>query len=134
MEFILGGQLEIDAGTARVSVKEHDSNLSGLGAHVTPVFRASGNFKATGDLGLPFSLECGIDVLNGKFKKTIGVVNTPSVYVQAKASFGETSDTCPNGVEVRAGAKNRIHAAALDVWDYDLLDTTLYEGSLGCVT
>jgi hypothetical protein len=133
-ELLVGGSLTIAPGKARVSVKEKDNNgIHGLNVTFTPVLKATGSFTLTGDLGLPIAIECGIDVLNGKFKKTVGLIDTPSIYVQAIASH-DPSTPCNDGVQVRLGAKNRIHVAALDLWDYDIRDDIIYEAGLGCVT
>lgn len=53
-------------------------------------------------MGLPIALEVGLDILNGKFKKTVGLINKPSVYASAIYSSGE-GHKCDNGVELRAG-------------------------------
>ena len=133
-ELLVGGSLKIAPGSARVSVKDKSSNkITGLGVDFTPVLRATGSFTATGELGLPIALECGIDVLNGKFKKTVGIIDTPSIYLQAIASH-DPSTPCHDGVELRLGAKNRIHIAALELWDYDIRDDIIYEAGIGCVT
>lgn len=136
LELLIGGSLEIAPGSARASVKDTASNgIKGLEVTFNPVFRANGSFTATGDLGLPIALECGIDVLNGKFKKTVGLIDTPSIYMQAIANRADDGSVpCNDGVELRVGVKNRIHVAALSLWDYDLRDDVIYEASLGCVT
>lgn len=136
LELLVGGSFQIAAGSARASVKDTDANgFTGLDVKFTPVFRANGTFTATADLGLPIALECGIDVLNGKFKKTVGLIDTPSVYLQAIANRRDDGSVpCNDGVELRIGVKNRIHVAALDLWDYDLRDDVIYETAIGCVT
>lgn len=133
-ELLVGGSLTMTPGVMRVSVKEKDNNgIHGFTTKFTPVLKANGSFTATGDLGLPITIECGIDVLNGEFKKTVGLVDTPSIYMQAIAAH-DPSSPCNNGVELRLGAKNRIHVAALDMWDYDIRDDVIYEAGIGCVT
>ena len=82
---------------------------------------------------MPIALEVGLDVLNGKFKKTVGLVDTPAIYISTKLSSNEGS-TCNNGIELRAGIKNKIHVAALDLWDYQIRDDVLYEKGITCVT
>lgn len=78
-------------------------------------------------------MEVGLDVLNGKFKKTVGLVNKPSVYASATHSIDE-GHKCDKGIELRAGVKNRVYVAALGLWDYDLRTDILYEKGIGCVT
>lgn len=85
------------------------------------------------ELGFPIALEVGIDVLNGKFKKTVGLVDKPSIYASATHSIDE-GHKCDRGIELRAGVKNRLYVAAFDMWDYDIRNDTLYEKGIGCVT
>lgn len=95
--------------------------------------QASGAITAAAELGLPIALEVGLDILNGKFKKTVGFINKPSVYASATYSHDE-GHKCNDGVELRAGIKNRIYIAALDKWDYDIRTDILYEKGIACVT
>lgn len=60
-------------------------------------------------------------------------MNKPSVY--ASASVTNNPDAkCNNGVELRAGVKNRIYVQALELWDYDIRTDILYEKGIACVT
>lgn len=85
------------------------------------------------ELGLPIALEVGLDVLNGKFKKTVALVDKPSVYASASVTTDQSAN-CQNGVEIRAGVKNRIYASVLELYDYDIRTDVIFEKGLGCVT
>ncbi|KAJ5278653.1 hypothetical protein N7478_004025 [Penicillium angulare] len=138
VELLVGGTISLSKGYARASVTQGKNGVEGLEPSFDPIFRAAGEFTLTGDLGIPMALEVGLDVLEGKFKKTVGLVNTPSVYVKATASLdtkGESSGkSCPNGVSLSVGARNRVHVAGFDIWEEELLSIPLFEKSVGCVT
>lgn len=55
------------------------------------------------------------------------------MYASATYSVNE-GHKCDQGVELRAGVKNRIYVAALDLWDYDIRTDILYEKGIACVT
>ena len=61
------------------------------------------------------------------------MIDTPALYLSAEASSGD-GKACNNGIELRAGIKNKIHVAALDMWDYVLRDDILYEKGITCLT
>lgn len=82
---------------------------------------------------MPIAVEVGVDVLNGKFKKTVGLVDTPAIYIAAEVSTLDES-TCKNGLALRAGIKNKIHIAALDLWDYEIRDDVIFEQDIACLT
>ena len=133
VSLLIGGTLSISPGTARLSLIDRTRNkLEGFKPSFDPVAEAiSGSITAT-DLGLPVALEVGLDVLNGAFKKTVGIVNSPSVYLSAQYSKGQ-GHKC-DGVELRFGVKTRLYFTAFDLYDYDLLDKKLYEVGLTCIT
>jgi hypothetical protein len=144
VEILAGGSVSIGAGHAIASLKGKNE-IVGFVPSFDPVFRAKGEFSLTGGIGLPVALEVGLSVLNGKFKETVGLVNTPSIYVKATAILelqarGESMDlqtreesTCKNGVQLKVGAKNRMHVAGFDVLEYELADIPIFEKDLGCV-
>ncbi|KAJ6081027.1 hypothetical protein N7499_005901 [Penicillium canescens] len=135
VELLVGGSVSIGAGHAVASLKG-TNKIEGFMPKFDPVFRAKGEFSLTGDIGLPVALEVGLTVLDGKFKETVGLVNTPSVYVKAVANLdlqARSESTCKNGVQLKVGAKNRIHVAGFDVFEYELVNIPLFEKDLGCV-
>ncbi|KAH8896306.1 hypothetical protein GQ53DRAFT_819421 [Thozetella sp. PMI_491] len=133
-EIALGGSLSISKGKASLdAVNKTNNGIEGLVSKFTPVTRFKGDLAASVEFGLPVALECGLDVLNGKFKQTVGLVNKPSVYVKAKVADKENTK-CKGGVELLVGANNRIYVEAFQSWDYQIRVDELYEKSLGCIT
>ncbi|OQD84941.1 hypothetical protein PENANT_c011G02128 [Penicillium antarcticum] len=135
VELLVGGSVSIGAGHAIASLKGKNE-IKGFQPSFDPVFRAKGEFSLTGDVGLPVALEVGLTVLEGKFKETVGLVNTPSVYVKATANLelqARGESTCKNGVQLKVGAKNRIHVAGFNIFEYELVNIPLFEKDLGCV-
>ncbi|KAK2765124.1 hypothetical protein FQN54_008823 [Arachnomyces sp. PD_36] len=133
IELLTGGELTIAAGIARASLVDKSRNkLTGFTPEFKPVFKATaGEIGLTMDFGLPVALEAGLDVLNGKFKKTIGVVNTPSIYVTEKIAGGEGADC--QGLSLTVGAKNKIHIGAFDLFEFTLIDFPIWKSELFCI-
>ncbi len=90
-----------------------------------------GTLTVSAEVGLPVSIEVGLDVLNGKFKKTVGLTNKPSVY--AAAALNLNLPVVCKGITLSMGFKNRIYVSAIGMWDYDIRTDILYERALGCV-
>ncbi|KAJ5752252.1 hypothetical protein N7520_009169 [Penicillium odoratum] len=138
IELLVGGTISLSKGYAGASITQGKNGVEGLKPSFEPIFRAAGEFTLTGDLGVPMALEVGLDVLEGKFKKTVGLVNTSSVYVKAAALFDtkgkSRTKSRPNGVSLSVGTRNRVHVAGFDIWEEQLLSIPLIEKSLGCVT
>ncbi|KAH8892220.1 hypothetical protein GQ53DRAFT_864074 [Thozetella sp. PMI_491] len=133
-ELLIGGTLSISPGKAKLSIKNRaDNGIDGFKAKFKPVAEFNGTISATLELGFPMAFEVGVNVLNGKFKKTVGLVNKPSIYTSAVAT-NKADSACQNGVELLLGVKNIIYFTALDLWNYDLRTDILYEKSIACVT
>lgn len=77
-------------------------------------------------------MEAGLDVLNGKVKKSVGRVEKPGVYVSATASNNDDVDC--KGVEVRIGIRNQIYVSVLDLYELPIRDDKIYEKGLVCIT
>ncbi|KAI1817053.1 hypothetical protein GGS20DRAFT_535201 [Poronia punctata] len=135
-ELLIGGTLSIGPGRAQLSVVAKKANkLQGFTPSFKPVAKFQGlNLSATLELGLPIAIEVGLDVLNGKFKKSVGLINKPSIYGTAAVSIGGQDPNACQGVEISIGAKNRIYVNALDLWDYDIRTDIIFHKALGCVT
>ncbi|KAL7911957.1 hypothetical protein GGI35DRAFT_492031 [Trichoderma velutinum] len=142
LEILLSGQAELlvggtlSFGTGKVSlnlVSKEENKLEGFGIKFEPVFKANGTLTATLELGLPIALEFGLNILNGKFKKTVSLINKPSIYASATVP-GIDGRKCKGGLEVRAGIQNQIIISAFDLWDHVMSSTTVYEKGLVCVT
>jgi len=66
------------------------SEVAGFRPDVTPVFEASGTVEVTAGVFLRFSLGVGLDVLNGKFDKSVALVDQPRIF--AAAGIGGSFD------------------------------------------
>ncbi|KAH8881082.1 hypothetical protein GQ53DRAFT_773647 [Thozetella sp. PMI_491] len=145
-ELTIGGTLKISPGVAVLDVmdlgkekEDRRSGIDGLESSFTPVFTFSGSVEATLEAGLPIAIELGLDVLNGKFKLTVGLEDKPSIYGSAKATVSSDEKTkCNGGVEIRVGAKNKLSfkaiATSLTEYTYDFRTDTIYDKGLLCVT
>ncbi|KJK66709.1 hypothetical protein P875_00127970 [Aspergillus parasiticus SU-1] len=129
-EFRAGARFSIESGEVILDAMEPQRNkASGFTPHIEPIFELKkGNVVATADLALPVGVEVALDILGGTWKKSVGVYTAPSIYFTAGVSSGE-GHACNNGVELRAGAKNRIYSSALGIWEYEFkeLGITFYE-------
>lgn len=121
LNLLIGGTATIGPGTARLSLVNQTRNtLDGFKPSFHPVAEAiSGSIAATVDLGLPIALEVGLNVLNGAFKKTVGLIDAPSVYVIAQYSHNPKKK-CDRGAELRFGVKNRIYLTAFGLYDENI--------------
>ncbi|KAK2759078.1 hypothetical protein FQN54_003177 [Arachnomyces sp. PD_36] len=130
-DFLVGGELTMSPGIASLSLTSEDKNrFEGFEPSFKDAFEVlSLSGIATAELGLPISLEIGVDVLSGTFKRTAAFINTPSAYVTAGVSTGSRCD----GAELRAGLKNRLYSAAFSKWEYEFKTWKLYEKGLGCI-
>ena len=84
----------------------------------TPTLEASGQIALSAEIGLPVGTSCGLNILNGKYKYDIGIVDKPSV--EAKAQFSgslsgtvvsiTTTDDC-SGIATQVSFKNSLYAS-----------------------
>lgn len=135
-EFIAGGRFSIAPGEIVLDIQSENNKASGFNPSFTPIFEfQKGNVIATADFALPVGIELALDVLSGTWKKAIGVYTAPSLYLTAGYSYGE-KHACDKGIELRAGAKNRIYSSALGIWEYEFksLGFTFYETGIGCIS
>ncbi|MCJ1472677.1 hypothetical protein MMC13_001326 [Lambiella insularis] len=133
---LIGGTLTIAKGSATVNIINTEKNgFSGFGASFVPVAKAQGSLALTADLGLPIKLEFGLDILNGAFKKSVALVDTPSTFLTASVS----SDSPCNGISFEVGINNRLYLdfpkiPGLPKLDYNFRNDKIYSADLGCVT
>ncbi|PSK33439.1 hypothetical protein B9Z65_7326 [Elsinoe australis] len=93
---------------------------SGWTPQFEPIFEASGQVAVAAEVGLPIGLTVGLNILKGRFKWGVGVVERPSL--EAKAEFAATADTtgasivktdgCA-GVATQINFKNEVFADIL---------------------
>lgn len=133
-DILVGAQLNLDPSEAQVDfLNNENSHVSGFQPVLTPIakFRGDPSVSATLALGFPIALEFGIDLLDGKWKRTVGLVDKPSFAVTA-AKSGESD--C-NGIQIGLSVQNEIYAAAEAVkeYKYTFRTDTLWGHPLTCI-
>lgn len=130
---LIGGSLSVSEGRAVMdAVNSTRNELTGLKAEFTPVAKLNGTITASMQLGLPIALEVGLDILNGKWKKSVGLVEKPS---DASATVAKNVDkACSNGVEIRVGVKNQLYLSVLDYYEVPIRNDIIYERGLVCIS
>lgn len=89
------------------------SSITGYTPQWKKRFEASGQITASARLALPVSLNVGLEIIPIKFKKSVALIEQPSLYgnISFAASAGDAapaSDTCNNGFSYFANAQNDI--------------------------
>ncbi|KAG9942021.1 hypothetical protein KCU85_g9386, partial [Aureobasidium melanogenum] len=112
----------------------------GFSPIVTPVFKASGEITATASLGIPIGINLGVSVLDGIWKESLALVNTPAI--QAVAEYSASYDN-EEGVQLGgdecAGIyfySNVVNSLELEVPFVGAFDLGKWEGPKfieGCV-
>ena len=133
-EILVGAKLDLDPSEAKVDfLDENNSHVSGFKPNLTPIakFRGDPKLSATLALGFPVALEFGLDLLDGKWKRTVGLVDKPSFAITA-AKSGESD--C-NGIQIGLSVENDIYAAAEAVkeYKYNFRTDTLWKDPLTCI-
>ena len=80
------------------------SGGSGWSPSLSPVSNIAGSISATLDLDLPVELGIGVNLLDGKYQKTIGIIDTPGLQLTSGVS---TAAPC-QGVDLSAGVVNNV--------------------------
>lgn len=120
------------------------STSYGFTPQVTKIFNATGTLTATASLGLPVGLAFGIDLLHGKYSKSIALVDAPSVNAQASlsaaysnvngaGSLSVNDGQCP-GVVWSIGLENKVELNVLDLRTYQLFDWNSPPLASSCIT
>ncbi|KAL8962365.1 MAG: hypothetical protein Q9183_005170, partial [Haloplaca sp. 2 TL-2023] len=117
------------------------STQSGFTPRIERVFNARGTLTASSSLGLPLGLAFGFDLLNGRYAKSIALINTPAIGAEAsftaafKADSGSSigDGTCP-GVAWSIGLSNDVELNVLDLRIYPLFTWDSPPLADGCVT
>jgi hypothetical protein len=91
------------------------SGASGWTPKVTPVFNVNGMVSVTGEAFLAIALEFGVDILNGKIKKTGALINKPKLTV----GVATTKQGC-SGVGVSVGVSDQVYFDVLGIKQYPL--------------
>ncbi|KAJ5300210.1 hypothetical protein PENANT_c121G00984 [Penicillium antarcticum] len=135
-EMLVGGSYSMAKGSATIDLVQSDNTaIEGLDQNFTPTIELSGTLTGTAEFGLPFTVEAGIDFLDGKWRATAGMTVSPAVYLKSIVTTKEGNDTCTNGLELRAGVKSPVVFSVLDRYNSDeFLSDPLYEHGLACFT
>lgn len=133
-DILIGAKFEITPGKARLDFLDGSkTGVTGFEPKFTPIakFRGDPKLGLTLDFGLPLALEFGVDVLSGKWKKTVGLVDQPSFLVNAKAGEDESC----KGITLGLAVQNYIYISLelLGLYDHAIDTQTLWEKPLGCV-
>ncbi|GFP60250.1 hypothetical protein TASIC1_0017001200 [Trichoderma asperellum] len=144
-QYLAGAGLTWPALSATLDFVHHgDSSQSGWTPIVNDTVQADGSLTVNSTLGLPITLGFGIDVLDGKYKKEIKLVDTPGVRGSLEYDFtneltngsfnSAPADGC-YGIEWSIGLVNTV---VLDLSDIDQGTYTLdeWDGPLfasGCI-
>ncbi|KAF2692077.1 hypothetical protein K458DRAFT_381903 [Lentithecium fluviatile CBS 122367] len=87
---------------AVLDLKDNDNNKAdGFVPVITPVFEADGQLSVSTGVFLSFKLAVGIDVLNGKFEASAGLVNKPRLAITASTE----AELGPNGPQFTGDCK-----------------------------
>lgn len=121
-------------------VDRKKSSKSGWSPTVDSKFQAHGSLEASAALGLPVTVEFGIDILNGKYKSAIGLVDTPSIVASAEFSVDYGTETNEWGTDECYGVgwdiklTNEVKVEVTDLAEWPLdewVSPALAEGCIG---
>jgi hypothetical protein len=108
-----------------------NSGASGFTPKVNPVFQVQGSVVITAEAYLLLSVGFGIDILNGKIKKSVALVEKPDLTIIASASAAASlsggsigSSDCA-GVSINVAFANYVYA---DILGISQLNINTYNG------
>ncbi|KAF2152859.1 hypothetical protein K461DRAFT_312395 [Myriangium duriaei CBS 260.36] len=78
-----------DANIKLDFVNAKNSGSSGWTPQFVPMFEAAGQLAVAAEIGLPLGLKIGVDIMKGKFTKTVGFEERPALAAQAE--FGTSN-------------------------------------------
>jgi hypothetical protein len=129
-DFLVGATMNIKPGKASLDLLNKAGNgVDGFETKFDPIAKyRGGKVSVTADFGLPVGLEFGVDLFNGKWKKTIGLFDQPSIKVRA-----QTGNEGCSGVDVNIALVNYIYLSAAALYDYAIRTDELVTFDVGCV-
>ncbi|GLA65365.1 hypothetical protein AtubIFM56815_004397 [Aspergillus tubingensis] len=129
-DVLIGAKFEVSPGEVHLDLVNQDNNkLSGFDTKFTPIAKFDGpEASVTLDFGLPLGLEFGIDLLNGKWKRTAGIFDQPSFQVVGKV----LSSNC-DGIDINLVVQNYFYLSVGALYDYAIDLRELWSKPLGCV-
>ncbi|GLA28508.1 hypothetical protein ACMYSQ_012143 [Aspergillus niger] len=127
---LIGARFEVSSGEAHLDlVNQKNNKLSGFNTKFTPISKFDGpEASVTLDFGLPLGLEFGIDLLNGKWKRTAGIFDQPSFQVVGKTLTSEC-----DGIDINLLVQNYFYLSVGGLYDYAIDLRELWSKPLGCV-
>ncbi|KAJ9653328.1 hypothetical protein H2198_007470 [Neophaeococcomyces mojaviensis] len=119
-QLLAGATVAINRAKASVDLIPPKAAGSGWTPEFRPVFEAQGEVDLTADFGLPLALALELNVLNGKFKRDIALVNRPALVANAavavaasledgKVAGGVQSTNGCDGISTTLNLKNDIY-------------------------
>ncbi|KAK2759981.1 hypothetical protein FQN54_002717 [Arachnomyces sp. PD_36] len=129
-EFLVGADMHVKPGEASLDLVHKEGNkISGFDVSFEPVAKyRGGKLGITTDFGLPIGLKFGVNLFMGKFDKSIGLYDQPSIKVRAETG----NDGC-SGVDVNIGLVNYIYLSAAGIYDYAIRTDELAKFDIGCI-
>ena len=127
-----GADLNWPSFQANMDAVALTASASGFTPSLTPIDQISGTVSASLNLNLPVSIGIAIDILNGKFDKSVDLTDTPTLALTGSVSNG---GSC-SGVEISATLSNKVDANNLDLDTIDIADSSaqLFSKCLGTQT
>ncbi|KAK5956674.1 hypothetical protein OHC33_002160 [Knufia fluminis] len=146
-QLLTGASLSWPAFEATLDfIDDKQSSQSGWTPNIDHKFQVAGTLSAEASLGLPVSVEFGIDLLNKKFKRTVALTDTPALAAEAELSvsydaeegivIGDEEGECP-GIAWSIGLKNEVSLEFKDENDegpeFSLFEWTSPPLAEGCI-
>lgn len=117
---LLGGKFNIPKARVHIDFADASkSTSSGWTPEFSKVFNTSGKIEASAGIGFPVGLACGLNIANGKYKATVGIVDKPGIVASAEVSFESSlaeglsintdNNTC-KGISAALNFNNTLYA------------------------
>lgn len=107
-QIIAGAVLSLQNAQASVNVLNLAGSASGWTPKFQPIFDAAGTIGVSADFGLPFGVALGINILDGKYKKQVALINRPAVVFGANTDLVKDTDNCA-GISGTIALKNEVY-------------------------
>jgi hypothetical protein len=154
-QLLAGARLTWPRIGANINFFDYDKSTGyGYIPDVKPVFNVSGEVSATLSMGLPVAIAVGIDILEGKYHKSVALIDRPAIQAKAtyKTSFeaggtgkrdlivrddddddDEEEMECPGGIHFEAGLVNELEFNVLDQHKWEISNWDGYKFIEGCI-
>lgn len=122
-QLLAGAAITIHDARASVDMlASQKGTASGWQPEFIPTLEAKGSIALKADVGIPVAIVVGVDILSGKFKKEIALIDRPSIIAEAAVSASistgtdgtvtgsvGTTDGC-KGIATKISLKNKMWA------------------------